>query len=66
MEIAKASKNNPKKFWNYIKSKTKNSSSIGDIKYKNINGEELLATTDEENSKVFCDYFSSVFTIESA
>ena len=65
MEIAKASKNNPKKFWNYIKSKTKNSSSIGDIKYKNINGEELLATTDEEKSKVFCDYFSSVFTIEN-
>ena len=65
MEIAKASENNPKKFWNYIKSKTKNSSSIGDIKYKNINGEELLATTDEEKSKVFCDYFSSVFTIES-
>ena len=65
MEIAKASKNNPKKIGNYIKSKTKNSSSIGDIKYKNINGEEPLATTDEEKSKVFCDYFSSVFTIES-
>ena len=35
------------------------------LNIKNINGEELLATTDEEKSKVFCDYFSSVFTIES-
>ena len=64
-EIAKSSKTNPKKFWNYVKSKTKSSSSIGDLKYKNTNGDECTAKTNIDKSDAFCNYFSSVFTREN-
>ena len=64
-EIAKLSKNNPKKFWNYVKSKTKSFSSIGDLKYKNKNGKECIAKTNVDKSDAFCNYFSSVFTREN-
>ena len=62
--IAKACKGNPKKFWNYIKSKSKNSSCVGDMKYKNKNGDEYIAKSNEDKANAFCDYFSSVFTEE--
>ena len=64
-EIAKSCKKNPKKFWNYIKSRTKNYSNIGDIKYKNTKEEVHVAKTNEEKAEAFCDYFSSVFTQEN-
>ena len=65
LEIAKSCKNNPKKFWNYVKSKTKNQSCIGDIKFKNENDEVSVAKTDEDKADAFCNYFSSVFTREN-
>ena len=65
-EIGISSKNNPKKFWNYVKSKTKNTTCIGDIKYLNENNEQCIAKTNEEKSEAFCNYFSSVFTRESS
>ena len=65
-DIGISSKNNPKKFWNYVKSKTKNTTCIGDIKYLNENNEQCIAKTNEEKSEAFCNYFSSVFTRESS
>ena len=62
--ISKQCISNPKKFWNYIKTKTKNIDSIGDIKYVLDDGLERLAETDEEKANVLCDYFSSIFNVE--
>ena len=62
-DISKQCKSNLKKIWNYIK--TKNVDSIGDIKYVLDNGLECLAKTDEEKANVFCNYFSSVFNVET-
>jgi len=61
--ISKQSKSNPKKFWNYIKTKTRISDSIGDRKYVQVDGSECLAKTDEEKANVFCNYFSSVYVV---
>ena len=51
--------------WNYIESKTKYSSCIGEIKYVQEDGIECLAKTNEEKANAFCNYFSSVFNVES-
>jgi hypothetical protein len=63
--ISKQSKSNPIKFWTYIKTKTRSSDSIGDIKYVQVDGSECLAKTDEEKANVFCNYFSSVYVVEN-
>jgi len=63
--ISKQSKCNAKKFWNYIKTKTRSSDSIGDIKYAQVDGSECLAKTDEDKANVFCNYFSSVYVVEN-
>jgi hypothetical protein len=60
-EVAKAAKNNPKKFWRYVKNKTALKSSIGDIKTVASNC-EITITDDAEQASVFNKYFSSVFT----
>ena len=62
--VAKQCKENPKKFWQYVKSKTKTSSGIGDIKVLNDNGSIKTLTDDEEKSNAFSDFFSTVFTSE--
>lgn len=62
--ISMQCKDNPKKFWNYIKNKTRASDSIGDIKYVKDDGSISLAKTDEDKANIFCKYFSSVFNIE--
>ena len=62
--ISRQCKNNPKKFWNYIKTKTKITQSIGDIRYVGNDGSESYANTDNEKANIFCNYFSSVFNIE--
>jgi len=63
--VAMQCKTNPKKFWSYIKNKTKTSSSIGNINCEE-NGTCKLITDDEIKAEVFNDYFSSVFTKEKA
>ena len=62
--IARCCKTNPKKFWKYIKLKTKNNNKIGSIKYINATGEDKIAVTDEEKCNAFVNYFTSVFTNE--
>jgi len=63
--ISKQSKSNPKQCWNYIKTKTRSSDSIGDTKYVQVDGSECLAKTYEEKTNVFCTYFSSVYVVEN-
>ncbi len=63
-DIAEGCKKNPKKFWNYIKSKNKPYVTYGELKYKDQNGQELYAVTAEEKSEALCNYFSNVFVRE--
>ena len=44
MSVAKSSRTNPKKFWNYVKSKTKTGEKISDIAYKTDSGEDRLTS----------------------
>ena len=48
-----------------MKTKRRHLVGIGDIKYVQDDGSECLAQTDEEKTNVFCNYFSSVFNVES-
>ena len=63
-EIAKASKKNPKKFWNYVKSKTTTMSSIGDINC-NLDGHDKFIIHDDKKAAAFCDHFTNIFTKET-
>ena len=62
-DVAKSCKENPKKIWNYIKSKSKCVNGIGDIKITDSDGAKILCD-DQEKSNAFVNYFSSVFTLE--
>ena len=59
---AYGAKENPKKFWSYVKSKSKTKTSISDM-YKDNNKTELT-NTDSEKADVLGEFFSSVFTID--
>jgi hypothetical protein len=61
--IASNVKDNPKKFWNYVQTKTKTKTSIPDL-YKD-NDKKILTSSDTEKASVLADFFSSVFTEES-
>ena len=63
-EIAKCCKTNPKKFWKFVKQKTKYRCGIGDLKYKNDKNEEVVVKEDEDKAEAFVNFFSSIFTKE--
>ena len=62
--VARAAKNNPKKFWNFVRSKTTTQSTIGDLKTKNNEGELIKVVDDTAKATALSGYFSSVFTRE--
>ena len=62
--VAKACKENPKKFWQFVRSKSSSFSSIGNIKHTDNNGAETIITDDSEKSTAFADYFAKVYTRE--
>ena len=62
--IAKNIKTIQKKCWKYINSTTKGSNKIGNIKYFNKIGTEMIADTDHDKCNAYIDYFTSVFTKE--
>jgi hypothetical protein len=63
-ELAKEVKNNPKKFWKYVKSKTKTPTGIPEL-WKDENDEQAgTATEDTEKANVLADFYSTVFTNE--
>jgi hypothetical protein len=59
--IAKQVKLNPKKFWKYVNNKTKNRKGIPSIRYQ-LNGQDVLAETDQEKADVLNNYFNTVFS----
>ena len=61
--IAKACKNNPKKFWQFVKSKTKNRCNVSNIHMKSSDGERVL-TEDLDKCDAFADFFSKIYTNE--
>ena len=62
--VAKECKLNLKKFWAFVKSKSKTSNTMGEIIITEANGNKLLITDDEQKSNAFVEYFSSVFSHE--
>ena len=65
LDIAKSCKDNPKKFWQHVRSKSVASkSSLGTITTVDCNGLKLEVTSDLEKANLFSDYFAKVFTIE--
>ena len=55
--MAKTCKENPRKFWNYIKWKTKKNNPVPDLVYKNLSGIEITAEADDKKANVLCDFF---------
>ena len=62
--VAKACKENPKKFWQYVKSRTTTYNSLGNIKHLNSKGENILLTDDTEKSIAFAQHFAKIYTQE--
>jgi hypothetical protein len=62
--IATTSKENPKKFWNYVNSKRKAAPSIGDLKNKLADGSVEVIRDDKDKAEAFSEYFASVYTDE--
>ena len=63
-DIAHEVKNNPKRFWNYVKSRTKIKARIPDL-FKDVKNHKAgMAETDEDKAQVLSSFFSSVFTKE--
>ena len=65
-EVAKQSKKNPKKFWQFVGSKSKTRPGIPDLVNQNIENpqEKKMTETNKEKADVLVEYFSSVFTKE--
>ena len=63
-EIARDSKANPKKFWQYVNKKTSIRQGVPDLVYEDDDGKEKNTTNDQEKAEVLADFFSSVFTEE--
>ena len=64
LNIAKDVKNNPKRFWSYVNSKTKTRSDIPDL-IVNGNNNVRTITTEKEKANEFGKYFSEVLTLET-
>ena len=63
-KIANESKRNPKKFWNYVKSKLKTKPGISELLINETNKNQETTKTDEEKAEVLSKFFTSVFTEE--
>jgi len=60
-KIAKAAKNNPKRFYQYVASKTKPKESVSTL----LRDDGSLAQNDEDKAEVLNAFFASVFTNEN-
>lgn len=63
-EIALLSKHNPKVFWKYVNSKTKNTSTVPDLKVLSDDGSTAVKSGDMEKAEALSTFFSSVYTHE--
>ena len=61
--VVKSCAHNPKKFWQFVKSKTCSSSGVADIKV-NDGSSTRIVTSSLEKAELFSDYFASIYTAE--
>ena len=61
--ISKYVKSNPKKFWSYVRSKTKYKPGIPELQ-KSMENPNIMTTSDKEKADTLVEYFQSVFTQE--
>ena len=59
----KLKRDNPKKFWNYINSKRKTESDIGDLIHVDDSGNTSVANTDELKAEFLCKALSVMFLL---
>ena len=57
LNVAHACKNNPKKFWQFIKSKTTTTSNVSDLQVT-VGSETHTVTDDLEKAEKFAKFFS--------
>lgn len=62
--IAAACKDNSKKFWNYVNSRTKCSRATGDFRVKVTDGTEVILKDDANKAEHFSNFFVSVYNVE--
>ena len=62
--LAMEAKANPKKVWQYINSKSKTRSGIGELYTNPADQKSNKTDNDEEKANILADFFSSVFTVE--
>ena len=62
-DVAQKSKNNPKTFWSYVRSKLKTKAGVGPF-LANVKDKTSSKFTDVEKANILQDQFSSVFTHE--
>ena len=58
-DIAKQAKTNPKRFWNYVNSKTKTRQGISQLQMPD---KKTMTENDSDKADVLLNHFSSVFT----
>ena len=63
-KLAHEVKQNPKKFWKYVNSKTKSRSGIPDLNKDPDGGNGETTGSDQEKAEVLAKFFTSVFTEE--
>ena len=62
--IARKCKTEPKRFWQYVKNKSKSKSEIGDLKILDENGNVKILDSDVDKADALNSFFTSVFTTE--
>ena len=62
--IAIQAKSNPKKFWNYARSKTRVKTGLSDLDYKDESGQLCTTKSDEEKANILGEFSRSVYTKE--
>jgi len=63
--IAKLTKNNPKHFCKYIKSKTSININVGEHKSMDSNWKEVWVTEDSNKAELLADFYSRIFIVET-
>ncbi len=64
-EISEQSKQNPKKIWKYVKSKTSTISKVADLETADPSGGRRVTSRDEEKAEILAEQFSKVFVNET-
>jgi len=64
-DIAKSSKENPKKFWAYVNSKKKSNSFVSNLKIKQTDGSFKTIDADIDKANAFADFFETIYSKSS-